>query len=273
MPSLRALVICIVPLGIALAAGRPAFEVASIKATDPNPENNAFIGMTADGARVKYTNITLRDCIRAAFRVQDYQITGPDWLTKARFEINATIPAGASMEQIPEMLQSLLEERFRMEIRREQKETNVYALLVGNGGAKLKPAEVTPNAVGPTALGPDGKPRSMMQFGFPPGGVSITAPSATLGSLTWLMSRFTARPVVDDTGIDGLYEFDLRFAPDGSVDLPKVLAVGPDGAGVEPVPLASLFDAVQKYGLRLEKRREPLEMIDVIHLEKMPSEN
>lgn len=251
---------------------KPAFEVASIRATDPNPENTSFIGMTADGARVKYTNITLRDCIRGAFRARDFQIVGPDWMTKARYEINATLPAGASMDQIPEMLQSLLEERFSLEVRREMKDTNVYALLVGSGGAKLKPAEVKSDSGAATALGPDGKPRPMMMFGFPPGGISITAPSANLASLTGLMSRFTARPVVDKTGIDGLYEFQLNFVPDGNVDLPA-LPPGPDGKPFEPEPLPSLFDAVKKYGLQLEKRREPIEMIEVVHLEKSPTDN
>ena len=97
-----------------------------------------FIGMSADGAMVKYTNITLRDCIRGAYRVRDFQIFGPDWMTKARFEISAKLPPGASADQIPEMLQALLAERFKLEIRREMKEQNVYALMVGNGGAKLK---------------------------------------------------------------------------------------------------------------------------------------
>lgn len=263
-------------LGLALtlaAEEKPAFEVASIKATDPNPQNTVFVGMTADGAMVKYTNITLRDCIRGAFRARDFQIAGPDWMTKARYEIDAKLPAGASMDQIPEMLQSLLEERFRLQIRRDRKEQDVYALLVGKGGAKLKPAEVKTNGNGPTALGPDGKPRAMMQFGYPPGGVNINAPSATLASFVGLMSRFTARPVVDLTGIDGLYEFNLSFSPDGNADVPRTLAAGPDGKPVEPDPLPTVFDAIQKYGLRLEKRKEPIEMLTVVHLEKTPTDN
>jgi uncharacterized protein (TIGR03435 family) len=264
-------------LPAAFAQQKPAeklgFEVASIKPSDPNPSNPVFIGMSADGAMVKYTNITLRDCIRGAYRARDFQIVGPDWMTRARFEISAKLPAGASMDQIPEMLQSLLEERFKMEILREQKETNVYALLVGNGGAKLKPAEVKTDAGAPTALGPDGKPRAMMQFGYPPGGVFVKAQSATLESIVGLMSRFTARPVIDLTGIQGQYEFDLSFSPDGNVELPGVMAVGPDGKPMQPEPLPSLFDAVRKYGLRLEARKAPIEMLIVTHLEKTPTEN
>jgi uncharacterized protein (TIGR03435 family) len=95
------------------AAEKPKFEVAAIKTSDPNPENPIFIGMSADGAMVKYTNITLRDCIRGAYRVRDFQIVGPDWMTKARFEINAKLPAGALADQIPEMLQALLEDKVQ----------------------------------------------------------------------------------------------------------------------------------------------------------------
>jgi hypothetical protein len=72
---------CVAIGGLAFAqpgGQRPAFEVASIKATDPNPSNAAFIGMSADGAMVKYTNITLRDCIRGAYPARDFQIAGPD---------------------------------------------------------------------------------------------------------------------------------------------------------------------------------------------------
>ena len=277
MTHTLALALLTAALPAAFAQQKPTeklgFEVASIKPSDPNPSNTMFIGMSADGAMVKYTNITLLDCIRGAYRVRDFQIVGPDWMTKARYEINATLPAGASMDQIPEMLQSLLEERFKLEIRREQKETNVYALLVGNGGAKLKPTEVKPDNNSLKALGPDGKPRELMTYGFPPGGVFVKAQSATLASIVGLVSRFTARPVIDLTGIQEQYEFDLSFSPDGNVELPGVMAVGPDGKPMQPEPFPSLFDAVKKYGLRLEARKASIEMLIVAHLEKTPTDN
>jgi uncharacterized protein (TIGR03435 family) len=232
-----------------------------------------FIGMTADGAMVKYTNITLRDCIRAAYRVRDFQIVGPDWMTSARFEINARLPQGTSTDQIPEMLQALLLERFRLEIRRETKENNVYALTVGNGGAKLKPAEIKADD-SPKALGPDGKPRPLMMLRFlPDGGVSITAPSASIGSFVDLMSRFTARPVVDLTGIEGQYDITLAFAQETNPDLPAGAPPGPNIPAISAEPAPSVFDAVKQYGLRLEARRGPVEMLTVTHLEKTPTEN
>src|SRR5580658_8781357 len=160
------------------------------------------------------------------------------------------------------MLQSLLAERFKLEIRREMKEQKVYVLLVGNGGARLKPAEVKTDDSSPRALGPDGKPRPIMGYFTPPGGaVSITAPSATIESLVGLVSRFTARPVVDMTGIKGQYEFQLDFAAET------------DGAAAPVEPTHSVFDAFKQYGLRLEARKAPIEMLVVTHLEKQPTDN
>ncbi len=263
---------CLASLGLAFAQqppDDPKFEVASIKPSDPNPQNTMFVGMSADGSMVNYTNITLLDCIRGAYRVRDFQITGPDWMTKSRFVISAKLPPNASADQIPEMLQALLADRFKLEIRREMKEQNVYVLSVGKGGAKLKPSEAKPDDNAPKALGPDGKPRASMMFGIRPGGIFITAPSASLASLAGLMSRFTARPVVDVTGIEGDYDFSLFFAPEIN-NSPLTVPPVPDGT-IDSTP--SLFDAVQQYGLRLDARKAPIEMIVVAHLEKTPIEN
>jgi len=267
---------CLASLGLASAqqaADKLSFEVASIKASDPNPSNPAWIGMSADGAIVKYTNITLRDCIRGAYRARDFQIIGPEWMTNARFEISAKLPSGASTDQIPEMLQALLAERFKLEIRREKKEQSVYVLLVGNGGPKLKPAEIKSENEAPMALGPDGKPRPAMMFAIRPAGVVLTAPSATLASLVGLMSRFTARPVVDMTGIEGQYQFNLNFAPETNPGLTTGGVAGPGGAATSLEPALSLADAVKQYGLRLEARKAPIEMFVVTHIEKTPTEN
>ena len=227
--------------------------------------------MSADGAMVKYTNITLRDCIRGAYKVKDYQIVGPDWMTKARFVISAKLPVGASAEQIPEMLKALLAERFKLEVRREMKEQNVHALLAGDGGAKLKRADKGSDSAAPKALGPDGKPRALMMYTFPPGGdVSITAPSATIDSLAGLISRFTARPVVDMTGIEGQYAFRMTFAAETESVLHTPLS---DSAGPAVEAAASVFDAVKQYGLRLQPRKALVERIIVTRLEKNATEN
>jgi uncharacterized protein (TIGR03435 family) len=272
-----AVYMCMASLSFAFAqqaTDGPKFEVASVKASDPNPSSPMFMGMSADRAIVKYTNVTLRDCICGAYKVRDFQITGPGWMTSARFEISAKLPSGASTDLIPEMLQALLADRFKLEVRREMKEQNVYALVAANGGARLKPAAGVKEEDGklPMALGPDGKPRLPMQYGFAPGGMFIRAPFATIASLVWLMSRFTARPVVDMTGIEGQYEFDLTFSPD-AVDWSAIGLREPNSAQTAVEPAPSVFDAVKKYGLRLEARKAPIEMLVITHLERMPTEN
>ena len=105
------------------------------------------------------------------------------------------------------------------------------------------------------------------------GGVTITAPSATIASLAWLMSRFTARPVLDMTGIEGLYEFNLTFAPETNLGQFTGAAPVPYGPATSVEPAPSVFEAVKQYGLRLEARKAPVEMIVVTHLEKTPTEN
>lgn len=235
-------------LGFAQPSGvKPAFEVASIKPSDPNPSNRMFIGMKADAGMVRYTNITLKDCIRAAYRVRDFQVEGPDWMNSARFEITAKLPAAASIEQIPEMMQGLLADRFGMVLQHGTKEQSVYALVVGKGDPKLKPAAVRADNQTVTALGVDGKPRQGIMIEFQLSGIVIHAPAASLATVAEAISRFTERPVVDMTGLEGQYQFELTFEPEtmrGMLDQ----RVGPDGsrmAASDPAP--SVSEAVQQY--------------------------
>lgn len=248
------------------------FEVASIKLTDPNPTNRLFIGMKADTGIVRYTSITLRDCIRAAYRVRDFQIQGPDWMSSVRFDIVAKLPAGASIEQIPEMMQALLQERFGMVLEHGTKEQSVYALLVGKDGAKLKLATAAPDP-GETVLGVDGRPRQMIMIGLPTSGVMVRGPAASLPTIADAISRFTVRPVIDMTGLQGLYEFELTFEPEtmGGFSRPTI---SQDGSPIAPGdPAQPLSAVVQQYGLRIEARKAPIEMLTVTHVEKTPTEN
>jgi uncharacterized protein (TIGR03435 family) len=132
-----------------------AFEVASIKPAGPlDPvaiqQGKMRIGMKVDGAICDIGSFSLRDLIRTAYEVKDYQIIGADFLGTAmsaqRFNIQATMPSGATEKQVPQMLQALLAERFKLVIHRETKEHSVYALVVAKGGPKLKEAEPDPPA-------------------------------------------------------------------------------------------------------------------------------
>ena len=242
------------------------FEVANVKLVDPN--NSVFVAMSADPSIVSYRNLTLRDAVRGAYKVNDFQIVGPDWMSNVRFGVDAKLPAGATTDQIPEMFQALLEERFKLTWRRESKEMQVYALLLGKDGPKLKPAQKqAPDQ--PMAMGTDGKPRASVIFGGSLSRMTITAPSASLLTLVGVASRFTSRPVVDATGIDGEYDFSITFAAETDAGLPQGFQGNP--ALSEPAP--SFAEAVKKYGLRIEPRKETIDMFVVTHVEKTPTEN
>src|SRR5471032_146446 len=90
------------------------FEVASVRKSDTSSatDNAVALGLRMDGAQARIGRLTLRDYIGMAWRVKTYQILGPDWLGTERFDINAKLPAGATADQIPRMLQSLITERF-----------------------------------------------------------------------------------------------------------------------------------------------------------------
>jgi uncharacterized protein (TIGR03435 family) len=149
-------------LGQAPAA--PAFEVASIKVSPLdimqlgqqiiNGGSMPKMGPRIDGARAEYSFMTLKQLIVEAYKVKEFQVTGPDWLsatTAPRYDIQAKIPDGATKEQAPQMLQALLAERFKLAVRRDTKERQVLALVAAKGGPKLQPStdkgeDVDPNA-------------------------------------------------------------------------------------------------------------------------------
>jgi uncharacterized protein (TIGR03435 family) len=275
MKSRAVSLLLVVLAGVASGQGqseKPTFEVASIKPSDPNPSNTVWIGMDANAGTVRYTNITLRDCIRAAYRVRDFQVQGPDWIRDARYEITAKLGAGTP-DQIPEMLQSLLEERFKLSLRRSTKDQPVYALVLGKDGPRLKVAEAKVAGELMTALGPDGKPRPAMNYAVLPSGVRLRAPAATLATVVEFLSRLMERPVVDMTGLTGQYDLTLMFMPEIMGGTSASAATNGEGKPAFPEPGPSLFDAVQQYGLKLEARKTPMELLTVVHAERTPTEN
>ena len=214
------------------------FEAATIKQPPPQDGNFVRVGMnggpgTADPGRINYENVSLKMLLTKAYGVQDYQISGPDWLDSTRFNVAAKLPDGATKEQFQKMLQNLLIERFRMAVHKEKKELPAYALLVAKNGPKLKPSTVdsvaTPDAPppGPPPGGPvrgrDGFPEMpagghgiMMAMAMGHGAKMATA-QASMEELAERLGSQLGKPVVDRTGLTGQYEFTLYFSPEGLV--------------------------------------------------------
>ena len=221
-------------LGQGPAAG-PAFEVATVRPAPPITElmqqlqsGKAKVGMTVDANRVDMGFSSLADLIRIAYRVKPYQVQGPEWMAQQRFEIQAKIPEGVSQEQVPEMLQALLRDRFKLAARHEQKDLPVYALIVGKNGPKLTAASDAPEAPLPDSpnaisLGTEKGQLKMVQQGngvvmqgggvgtmrvsMGPSGVHMEMSRVTMESLVDTLAPMVDKPIVDMTGLKGTYQF------------------------------------------------------------------
>lgn len=277
-----------------------AFEVASIKPAEPLSAERMMAGqqhisVNVDAARVDFSDVSLAELIRAAYRVKLYQISGPDWMTTSRFDVVAKLPEGAKADQVPEMLRTLLEERFHLALHSSSKEMPVYALVAGKDGSKLKESspddatDGTGSAVGgsPAGGGAGNRAVSPMSTSGPngsstmsagPNGLHVDLKNMTIASMLDWLSRFTDRPVVDQTGLTGRYDLTLDVSRDEMLNAARAAGMVVDSNRRAPEGAAdpggdSVFGSVQKAGLKLEPRRLPLTLLVVDHLDKTPTGN
>jgi len=248
-------------------AAPPAFEVASVKPAPPPSEGKFMVQMGGDPGMVDYKNVSLKTLIARAHEMKDYQVSGPDWLDSARFDVVAKIPPNTPPGQVPQMLQTLLAERFKLTAHREQKVMPVYAMVVGKNGPKLKPVE--------------GESGGRMRMSIGPRGRQMSGP-ATMSALAGGLSQMLDRPVVDLTELKGTYDIDLEWVPDereGGGMMAKMKAMAeaastdPHGDPLGPNGL-SLFGALQeRLGLRMEARKSPVDIVVVDSAQQVPTEN
>lgn len=263
---------------------KPAFEVASIKPLPPMQSLVAdiqsgklkpgMLGTRVDGARVDIGVVTLSGLVTSAYKLKPYQVVGPDWLGSELFEIHATLPEGASKDQLPEMLQSLLAERFKLAAHKENREQPVYALIVSKDGPKLKeavetaeapdapedPAKTAPkaNSTGKRELlsidTPDGqvqmkqegrgivvsgaKAGQMRMSMGQNGTMSMDFSKVTMTRFADLLTQFLDRPVVDMTALKDSYHVSLEIALEDVMNIARrigpSLGLGADVLGPAP---------------------------------------
>jgi uncharacterized protein (TIGR03435 family) len=280
------------------------FEVASIRPSvgDPAPAPMlCLVGcslgerLTVDGSRLDIRFFSIYKLIVTAYRLNQ-SIFPPDsntisrtyqnWM-RQRFDISATIPEGVPADRVPEMLQALLGERFKLALHREAREQPVYALVVGKNGFKLKaaaaeadaPVADTPGSQriytpqgearvdGPSfaiAAGPFGPIRSYVDKNRV---IHMELLKVTMAELAQVLPVHD-RPVIDLTNLKGVYQFSWeRPTP----------PLGAPGEVVTDRPAVTSEDAareaLEKAGLKLEPRTAPVEVIVIDHLEKAPTEN
>ena len=296
----------IVTSGIIIAAAaRPqtqsaGFEVASVRLWT----RDAPISQRITDGRLDFTNQTLRALLRFAFRVRDYEMFGPDWLSDVRVNIQATLPSGATRQQVPDMLQRVLIERFGIVARREVRTMEAYDLVVGKDGIRMREVEPVndldtffprdPGFTSPAAIAladtvadtPDGAVRTVMGN---MGRTTVTARTRytlrtnverrtrTLEAKRMSMTELAAaladsmdKPVADKTGLSGLYEFKVDLPLDATTvaELFKFgLPLKGDPQGV------SESRAAEALGLRLERSREPISVLVIDKINRAPTEN
>jgi uncharacterized protein (TIGR03435 family) len=235
------------------ASPRRAFEVASIRVRQ-GPVGRA-VQFSASGPRLTLEAYPAFALIAEAYDLKPDQLSFAASVSRPDGDIYYDIAAKAEGDATPkrgefrQMLQTLLAERFHLKVHREMKEMPVYALVVGKNGPKFK--ESSPDAAFVSNHGVNGHNQT------------ITLSKATMESLADdIRGGFAVdRPVVDRTGLTGTYDLKMEASPEGRIN-----------RAPEPGDI-SIFTAVQQQlGLRLEPRKEPLEILVVDHIEK-PSEN
>ncbi len=233
-----------------LGAQTEKFEVASIRPASPDARGVSI--HTTDG-RLRTVNTSFFDLMVLAYRVQPYQITGATgWMRDERFDINATFDQTedekiaptdlkkqeARDERLRNRVKNLLSERFQLKFREELKELPVFALVVDKTH-KLKP----PSGEGNMNINQNNRAGKLQGQGV------------TMGRLSETLSRLAGKPVLNETGLDGLFDVDLEWndAPGGE---------GP-----------SLFAALKEQaGLKLDAKKAPVRSLEIEKVER-PSEN
>jgi uncharacterized protein (TIGR03435 family) len=226
----------------------PTFEVVTIKLSDPDSHRQ---GIGYYGHTVDATGQTLKSLMMFAYGVHGKQIVDePAWVSNDKYDISgvADVPGEPNLKQMQEMYQKLFAERFGLQLRHEKRDLSYFALIAAKGGAKIAKAkdgdDATPNLNGE-------RHGTMMEMRYTANLLSDFA----LG-----MNYFTDRPIVDETGLTGRYDFTLKWTPDTTAER-------------QDAQIPGLFTAMQEQlGLKLEGKKGPVDVLAVQKVER-PSGN
>jgi uncharacterized protein (TIGR03435 family) len=266
-PLVFAALVAVAAVGVFAQSRRPAFDafdVATIKPTSPDWNGGRYIRM--EGAQFVLRNHELRRLIAAAWNLTPRAVSGgPAWIDSDHYDIFAKPPGDVrpGYDEQMTMLRTLVTERFHMTFHREPKDFSIYSLTIAKNGPKLKDSSAAPDAqaeVINTVL-PEKE-----------GGVYLHLPArnATMAQFTAMLQRGVFdRPVVDNTGLSGRYDFELEWSPDDAQF--NGAFARPAGSGAPTK--ADFFSAIQdQLGLRLEATRGPVSTLVIDKIER-PSDN
>jgi uncharacterized protein (TIGR03435 family) len=235
------------PVARMAADAHPTLAVAAIHLHDPNSRRQGF---NFEGSRYTVRNQSVASLVMFAYAIHPKQIVDePEWVRTERYDIEGKpdVPGEPSLKQQQEMLQKLLAERFKLHFNREKRELSVYAIQVAKGGPKLK-AAADPNAEADQEGEGHGTETTQIYT------------SATMKDFAMGMNFFMDRPVVDQSGLTGKYDFRVRYTND------EVRATDPNAP-------PGMFTAIQEQlGLKLQPEKTATDVLAIDHVER-PSEN
>jgi uncharacterized protein (TIGR03435 family) len=225
----------------ALATAQPSFETASIK-LNVTGDRSSFTRRHADSLALQ--NWPLRDIVLKAYDLKNYALEAPDWLASRNFDISAKAAGKVTEDELRQMIQSLLKDRFQLRAHPAQKELRAYVLLPTRGGSKLS-AVLDEGVFG-------------VDISHFPDKTRITCRHCTMDKVANVLADEVKVPVIDQSGITQEYSFTLEWSP------------GQNSNDSGP----SIFTALnEQLGLRLEPRRMPIAILVVDSISRTPSEN
>jgi uncharacterized protein (TIGR03435 family) len=247
------------------ASPAPTFDVSSIRRAPPESGGRKSNWAVTPG-RLSYSDVTLGSVILKAFGIQTYQLSAPPGLFSDQWNIVATMPANTSNQQVLQMLQALLTDRFKLAFHRQTKQIDVYALLVAER-SKLRAAQ-TP---GPGSFGVSRTSSGTLRIHG----------TGSLSILALTLSHVLDRIVLDMTGLEETFGATIEWTPSGverasqSPSIPVAYGVDDVGIPAATTPGPSIFQVLEtSLGLKLEPRKKaPVEYLIIDHVERVPSDN
>ena len=233
----------------------PAFEVASVKlAPPPQPVNRVVQQVSPPGTFNRTTNVAV--LIQFGYDLQEYQVVGgPSWLREDRYDVAARAGREVPLAELRLMVRSLLAERFKLVAHSEQREMSAYALVLSRADKRFGPG-LKKNPDGDECKRLVEQPRNV------PAGAVRAAGCQLMANFAAGASRQMGAPVIDATGLVGLFEMSYYYDAAG----------GFLGRGIEPVGTVDLpqySTALQEQlGLRLEPRRMPIPVLVIDSVER-----
>lgn len=235
-------------------AARPSFEAASIKVFD-EPQQSGSINPNAAGLTTH--NVSLLFMIQWAWNLKPYEISVPNALKQSldspHYDVVARAAGSVPLPQLREMTQSMLTDRFHLEVHIEKREIPVFALVVAKDGPKQLHAPASPAD----------PPHEDIDQKNTEGGQHWLFYNEPIGAVGGIMSNGLERPIVDMTGLGGKFDYTFVLAPWNRAD-------GPLG----DFTIANVFPELQRQlGLRIEARTAPAEVLVIDHADKLPTAN